>query len=119
MCDEQDIRYQVGDNLTVIPAGEGAHDAVRLLKKVQQRGWRQMFERSNDLLIVDLPPVITSSYGSLAAGLVDATVIVVRSEVIPERMLAETSAQLKNAPVHGIILNQRNSRIPRWIQQLL
>lgn len=119
MCSEQDIRYQVDDNLTIIPAGEGQQNAVKLLKKVQQRGLWRKEENANELLIVDLPPVITSSYGSLAAELVDTAVIVVRSEVIPGRMLAETCAQLKDASLSGIILNQENSRIPRWLRQLL
>jgi len=37
-CDENDIRYQVEDNLTVIPAGNGTQDAVKLLKQAQQHG---------------------------------------------------------------------------------
>jgi Mrp family chromosome partitioning ATPase len=38
-CEHEAIRYQVESNLTVIPAGNGAHDAVKLLKQVQQQGW--------------------------------------------------------------------------------
>jgi len=63
--------------------------------------------------------VITSSYGPLAASLVETVIVVVRSEVTPGSMLAETCAQLKDSSIHGIILNQENSRIPQWIQQLL
>ena len=118
-CNENDIRYQVDDNLTIIPAGDGIQDAVKLLKQARSRGLLKIFKYANELLIVDLPPVITSSYGSLAASLVEAIVVVVRSEVIPDSMLAETCAQLKGLAIHGIILNQENSRIPRWVQQLL
>jgi protein-tyrosine kinase len=117
-CDDSEVRYGVEDNLTVIPAGDGSQDAIKLLKRIQQYGLRKIF-RQNELLIVDLPPVITSSYGSLAASLVDTVVVVVRSEVTPSRMLTETLEQLKDAPMHGIILNQGNSRIPRWIRQIL
>lgn len=119
MCNEQDIRYRVDDNLTIIPAGNGGQNAVKLLKKIQQQGLRQTFGHRNELFILDLPSVITSSYGALAASLVDTAVIVVRSEVLPGRVLEETCVQLKNVPIHGIILNQGNSRIPRWIRQLL
>lgn len=117
-CDEQEIRYEASENLTVIPAGDGARDAVRLLKRVQQHGLQKLF-KPNELVIIDLPPVITTSYGSLAASLVETVVIVVRSEVTPNRMLLETCAQLKDVPIHGIIINQGNSRIPRWIRQIL
>jgi Mrp family chromosome partitioning ATPase len=91
---------------------------VKLLKQARQRGLQQIFEHPDELLIVDLPPVITS-YGSLAASLAETVVIVVRSEVIPASILTETCAQLKGSSIHGIILNQENSRIPRWIQQIL
>lgn len=119
MCNEQDIRYKVDDNLTIIPAGDGQQDAVKLLRRIQQRNLWKKLTRANDLLVIDLPPVITSSYGSLAAELVDTVVMVVRSEVVPAPVLAEACAQLKDASLHGIVLNQEHSRIPRWLRQLL
>jgi Mrp family chromosome partitioning ATPase len=118
-CDEEDIRYQVDGNLTVIPAGNGAQDAVKLLKQVHQNGLLNTFSHSNELYIVDLPPIITTGYGSLAAGLVESIVIVVRAQVIPDYMIEETCSRLKDFPIHGIILNRDESRIPRWIRQLL
>ncbi len=118
-CKEDDIRYRVDENLTVIPAGNGSQDAVKLLKQVQKHSLLGSFKHSNELYIVDLPPIITSGYGSLAASLLESLVIVVRAQVIPESMVAETCSQLKDLPVYGIILNQSESRIPRWIGQLL
>ena len=119
-CQESEIRYQVNDNLTVIPAGDGIHDAVKLLKQVRQQGLTRLFGRANELFILDLPPVITSSYGALAASLVETVVLVVRSEAVSANVLAETCTQLReSSSLHGIILNQRNSRIPRWIQQII
>ncbi len=118
-CKEDDIRYRVNDSLSIIPAGNGAQDAVKLLKKVQQDGLLKIFMRTRDLYIVDLPPIISTGYGSLAASLLESIVIVVRAQAIPQSMIAETCAQLKGLSVHGIILNQGESRIPRWIRQLL
>ena len=118
-CDEDDIRYQVDGNLTVIPAGYGSQDAVKLLKQISKNGLLNTFKHSNELYIVDLPPIITTGYGTLAASLLESIVIVVRAQVIPDSMVVETCAQLKDLPVHGIILNQDQSRIPRWIRQLL
>ena len=117
-CDEDDIRHQVDENLTVIPAGNGSQDAVKLLNQVLQHGLQNTLKHTNDLYIVDLPPIITSGYGSLAVGLLESIVIVVRAQVISESMVVETCMQLKDAPIHGIILNQDESRIPNWIRQL-
>ncbi len=118
-CSEDDIRYQVDDNLTVIPAGNGSQDAVKLLKQIQQQGLAKTFKYSNELFILDLPPIITTGYGSLAASLSESIVIVMRAQVIPDKMIAETCTQLKDLPIHGIILNQGESQIPGWIRQLL
>lgn len=117
-CDEQEIRYEVRDNLTIIPAGDGSREAVKLLRRIQQHGLQKVF-KPNELIIFDLPAVITTSYGSLAASLVDTVVVVVRGDVTPGRMLVETCAQLKDVSIHGVILNQGRSRIPRWIRQIL
>jgi protein-tyrosine kinase len=118
-CAEKDIRYQVECNLTVIPAGDGAQDAVKLLKRVQQHGLLKIFGQSDELFIIDLPPIITTGYGSLAAGLPDSIVVVVRSQVTNDSIVREACARLEEVPIHGIILNQWESRIPQWIQQLL
>jgi len=34
-------------------------------------------------------------------------------------MIAETCSQLKDLPVHGLLLNQVESSIPRWLRQIL
>lgn len=118
-CSEDDIRYQVEDNLTVIPAGDGSQDAMKLLKPIQQVGLRNLFAKKNSLMVVDLPPVLTAGYGPLAASLLETVIIVVHAQIISENMLEETYSLIKNLPVHGVILNQRESRIPFWIRQLL
>jgi Mrp family chromosome partitioning ATPase len=78
-----------------------------------------MFKRSNDLYILDLPPVLTTGYGVMAASLLESIVVVVRAQVIPDTMIAETCSQLKDLSVHGIIINQGQSLIPGWIRQML
>ncbi|MDQ2717876.1 MAG: CpsD/CapB family tyrosine-protein kinase [Chloroflexota bacterium] len=118
-CDETAIRHQVNGRLTVIPAGDGKRDAVQLLQRMRQDDLLANWTRSKDLLIVDLPSVATTAYGPLAASLVEALIVVVRAGVTPDDLIVETCAQLRDMPVHGLILNQLESRIPRWIRQLL
>ncbi|GCE46612.1 Mrp family chromosome partitioning ATPase [Thermosporothrix hazakensis] len=118
-CQLEDIRYIVGPNLTVIPAGNGRSSAVKQLQQMRQHGLRKLFNTPDDFFIVDLPPVVSSAYGKLAATLVESLVIVVRSGETTDLMIAETTEQLKNLPVQGVILNQMVSKIPRWLQRLL
>lgn len=118
-CSQTHIRHQVDDNLTVIPAGDGEQDEVKLLQQIRQIGLLQMFARSNELLIVDLPALVTTGYGAIAASLVDELILVVRAGVTPDALVQEACEELKDLPVLGVILNQLESRIPRWIRALL
>jgi Mrp family chromosome partitioning ATPase len=118
-CSAEDIRYQVSGNLTVIPAGNGKQDAVKLLQQVRQKGLLHLLASSNELVIVDLPGITTTSYAILAASLVESLIVVIRAGVTPDLQLAETCRQIKDLPVEGMILNQVKSRIPHWIQELL
>ena len=118
-CSEDDVRYQVEDNLTIIPAGNGSEDSMKLLKPIQPVGLRNFFENKNDLFVVDLPPILTAGYGSLAASLLESVIFVIHSQITSESMLEEAYSLIKGLPVHGIILNQRESRIPRLIRQIL
>jgi Mrp family chromosome partitioning ATPase len=118
-CNEDDVRYQVEDNLTIIPAGNGSQDSMKLLKPIQQVGLLDFFANKNSLFVVDLPPILTAGYGALAASLLESVIIVVHAQIVSDSMLAETYSLIKDLPVHGIILNQRVSRIPHWIRQIL
>jgi Mrp family chromosome partitioning ATPase len=118
-CSETTIRHQVSRNLTFISAGDGKQDAVKLLQQIRQKGLLDLLAHSGDLLIVDLLPIMTTSYASLAASLVNALMVVVCAGVIPEGLLAEALKRMIDLPVEGIILNQVESRIPRWIRQIL
>ena len=118
-CDEEDIRYKVAPNLTFIPAGFGEDGELKLLRQVQRHGLLQLLGGPDELLVVDLPPIVTSGYGPLAAALLDALLVVVHAGTTPNAMVAAASAQLGEMPVRGVILNQSWSRIPRWLQQIL
>jgi protein-tyrosine kinase len=118
-CQEDDIRRQVARNLTVIPAGNGRKDAVRLIEQVHQNGMLKLFAPRNELLVVDLPSIATTAYGQFASSLLDAVVVVVHAGVTPNTMVQETCSRLKELPVQGIVLNQLQSKIPRWLRQIL
>lgn len=118
-CDEQEIRFSVGEQLYVIPAGDDRQEAVKLLRQLQQGSLRQVRAADNGLVIVDLPPIVSSGYGLLAASLVETLVVVVRAGVTPRAQIKATCEQLQGLPVAGFILNQQASRIPGWISSLL
>lgn len=105
-CTEEDIKHKVHENLTVVRAGESRQDMVKLLRLIKQRGFRDVLALNNEDLLIDLPPIITTSYSVFAAGLVDALALVVRAGATPDNLIADACAFLKDLPVQGIILNQ-------------
>lgn len=117
--DESQVLHQVAENLSVITAGNGRGDAVKLLRVLRDRSSVDMISSTRALYIFDLPPIVTCSYGRLAASVVESVIVVVRAGITPEGMVAEACAQLKDLPVEGIMLNQVSSRIPQWLQRIL
>jgi Mrp family chromosome partitioning ATPase len=120
-CGVDEILHSVAHNLIIIPAGDGKNEMVKLLQLVCQRGIQNLFGAyySDDLFLLDLPAVLTSPYGVLAAELAETLCLIVRSGVTSEAMIAETYEQLKHLDLQGVILNEVESKIPRWIRQLL
>ncbi|HZU70447.1 MAG TPA: hypothetical protein VFA09_24460 [Ktedonobacteraceae bacterium] len=118
-CTAEDVCYQVENNLTVIPAGDGSQDAMKLLHHIQRVGLHNIFSDKNRLLVVDLPAMLTAGYSYLAACLPESIIIVAHSQIISESMLKETYARIKDLPVRGVILNHMESHVPHWIRQIL
>jgi Mrp family chromosome partitioning ATPase len=118
-CGEEDVRHEVAENLSVVVAGDGQADAVKLLRRLRERSASYKVTSTPALLVCDLPPVVTCGYGAFAASTVESVVMVVRAGVTPEDMVAEACGQLKDLPLEGVVLNQISSRIPLWLQRIL
>jgi Mrp family chromosome partitioning ATPase len=118
-CEEEDIRHKVASNLTVIPAGNARRQNVKVLQMIRQKRLLHALIRQNELLVVDLPAMAISGDGSLAVTLVESLIVVVRVGVTPNDLIAATCQQLKDRPVHGLLLNQVKSNIPQWLRQIL
>ncbi len=118
-CSEEEMRHRITENLTVIPAGDDKGHAMRLIHQMHEKDLFTRLRHGYESFIVDLPAVVTSGYGTLAASLVDALIVVVHAGVTPDVLVGDACSQLKELPVQGILLNQIESRIPRWIRQML
>ena len=70
-------------------------------------------------MILDLPSVLGSYYGVIAARLAESLLIVVRAGATPSPLVTQACAQLKHLRVEGIILNQVQMKSPHWLQSLL
>lgn len=118
-CDVTAIRHEVLPNLTVIPAGKGGPDAVAALAELDRSVLRESLAMPGQILIVDLPSVLGSYYGGIAARVVEALLLVVRAGSTPATLVTRASEELKGLRVEGVILNQVTTDVPQWLQSLL
>ena len=70
----------------------------------------------NRVVVADLPPLLGSSLGRQAAGLMADLVLVVRAGVAPAGRIRDAVAGLAVSP--SVLLNGTHSRIPEWAARL-
>jgi MinD-like ATPase involved in chromosome partitioning or flagellar assembly len=114
-----EIRHQVTPMLTVIPAGMALGDTINLTRKLSAHSIISLLSDMNEVLIADMPAILTSSYGAQLAQELDAVTLVVRARTTWDSFVAEAHHELEGAQLDGVILNATQSRIPRWIQRML
>lgn len=118
-CSLDDIRHIVSSGLTVIPAGVANDDTVALTGALKAAGLQALLTHPDEVLIVDMAPVLTTSYGALLSQQLDSVLLVVRAGSTWDSYIQEASYELSASPVEGIVLNATRSRIPQWLQRML
>ena len=118
-ANHSEVRRQVAHNLTIVPAGLGGAEAMTALAEMKHSDFRERLAYPDELLILDLPSVLASYYGPIAARLADALLLVVRAGSTPSDFVTQACEALKHLRVEGIILNQVQARTPRWLRSLL
>lgn len=113
------IRHSLMPNLTVVPAGLGGADAMTALAEMRRPDLYERIADPEEIMILDLPSVLASYYGALAARLAEALFLVVRAGSTPASFVARACEELQQMRVEGIVLNQVQTRVPRWLQSLL
>lgn len=114
-CELRAIRQSVSSYLTVIRAGDDKGEAIRLLSQMRQKGVAEVLERPGEVLIADLPSILTTTYGTLAASVVESVIMIVRMGVTRQADVVEACSHLKDVHVEGVVLNSVKSRIPGWL----
>lgn len=106
-------------NVFVIPSGSPQSEPARFLFELIDRevmdGLRSCFGN----VVIDLPPALNISYGSLAFALADHLLIVARSGMTPTEDLERLVNLIGKDRVSGIVLNGTDTRTPRWLRHLL
>jgi Mrp family chromosome partitioning ATPase len=100
----------------MIAAGSAAGAGPRLTLNVKNSALLAELTRRFEVVIADLPPLLESSFGVLAAGLFERTLLVVRAGATPINQVQEATARLTPEP--AVLLNGASSRLPAWLRRL-
>ena len=106
---------QITENLFVLPAGDCRDNPTRLVRMLTRANLLLRMDNSGARIVLDLPAILTSSYGVLVSSMADAVVMVVRSGHTPEKMVKDAIARLDESTLRGIVLNAARPSIPTWL----
>jgi Mrp family chromosome partitioning ATPase len=106
-------------NMFVIPSGSPQSEPARFFYQLVDRnvfeGLRGLFRN----VVIDLPPTLHISYGSLACELADRLLIVARSRLTLTADLETIVTRIGKDRVSGIVLTGADDRVPGWLRNLL
>lgn len=112
------VRPTFLDNLHIVPAGVGVSGPGRPLRSSQMAAVVESMRQSYDVVILDLPAILTNSDAVLLTDLADGVICVVRAGVTPVAMVNRAVEQVEPAKLRGVVLNGTNSAIPGWLRRL-
>ena len=106
-------------NLFVIPSGSAQSEPARFFYQLVDRnvfeGLRGLFGN----VVIDLPPTLNISYGSLACALADRLLIVARSGLTLSSDLETMVTRIGKDRVSGVVLTGADDKVPGWLRKLL
>lgn len=106
-------------NTFLIPAGGSRPDAARVFYRLSQSTVVEDLVREFPNVIVDLPPLLSIAYSSLAAKVTDRILLVARYGTTPIAALEKAVFLLGHERISGIVINGYASRTPGWLRRLL
>lgn len=110
---------QISDRLFVLPAGDARGEASRLIRQLASGELRNQLDASGAILVYDLPPILTSSYGVMASMMVETLAFVVRAGTTTDAQVRDALSRLDDASVRGLVLNGAQPQLPAWLRQRL
>jgi Mrp family chromosome partitioning ATPase len=106
-------------NTFLIPAGGIRPDAARVFYKLSQSTVVDDLQHDFPNVIVDLPPLLSIAYSSLAAKVTERILLVAKYGTTPLDALEKAVFLLGHERISGIVLNGYASSTPGWLRRLL
>jgi Mrp family chromosome partitioning ATPase len=104
--------------LSVLPAGR---DGIRprLLRTATAKRLLEEIARKYDIALVDLPPLTPAADAAALCEWSNGTILVVRANATRASTLSGAVEMIDSNKVLGVVLNQEQDDMPRWLERLL
>jgi len=113
------LRMPLLSNAFLIPAGGTRPDAARVFYRLSQSTLVEDLQKEFPNIIIDLPPMLSIAYSSLAAKVTERILLVTRYGSTPIADVEKAVFLLGHDRISGIILNGYASKTPGWLRRLL
>ena len=106
-------------NLTIVPAGHLVTPMPRLVHhSALNNVWSQLGELGS-IIVCDMPPVLATPITSFLLRHMKTLLLTVRAGGTPTSLVQEALSQIDANQLAGIVLNGEQSRLPKWLAQLI
>jgi Mrp family chromosome partitioning ATPase len=112
------VRMAPLDNAFVVPAGDIGADPARVFYQLSQTDFVEQLKQDYQNIIIDLPPMLSIAYSTLASRIADRILVVARYGVTPIRDIEQVVHLMGHERLSGLVLNGYASRIPVWLRRL-
>ena len=104
------------ENLFVITSGQASPNPTALVQSEKFEVMMDVLRRHYDYIIVDTPPIGMVIDATLISKFCDASMLVVASNVVKQKMVQKSKTQLEQSstPFLGVILNKYNVEADKY-----
>ena len=115
------VRKGSPDNLYVLTSGLSRQKSANPFKSYQFDHLLDTIGNLFDYVIIDSPPVLSTSVSCVIGPKVDGTILVVESGKTRRQVALRAKKELEDADatILGVILNNRKYYIPKWLYKKL
>ena len=105
--------------LSFLPAGRSTDDPARLFESARFKEILERLRNRFDLVLLELPALITCADAMVASPLSDGIVVVTRLYSTRKKVLATAMERLDRKKIVGVVLNNAEYWIPDWLYRWL
>lgn len=116
---DEAIRQTSTPRLSILPLGGPAHYFPILVRSAAMPSVLAHLREQFAMVILDLPPILATTDTHVLVELADRMILVIRSGVTSMRLARQALEEIDARKLLGVVLNDRKSDLPDWLDHRL